>query len=166
MIEGHKAEVNSVAFNLHDVNILASGSSDKTAGLWDVRVMDKRLHSFEYHQDQVFNVAWAPHCSNILATSSADRRLCLWNLNAIGQEQEADDAEDGPPEMLFLHAGHTDKIVDIAWNANDPWVIASVADDNVLQVWQPAAAVFEGHDDGDDDEDEDGDDEVDDADLE
>jgi WD40 repeat protein len=205
VIEGHKAEVNSVAFNFHDVNILASGSSDKTAGLWDVRAMNKKLHSFEFHQDQVFNVGWAPHTSNILATSryvsvstcrhvfalkkkevhiasfdhftqfsfhclvlffaprSADRRLCLWNLNAIGQEQDAEDAEDGPPELLFLHAGHTDKIVDFSWNGNDEWVIASVADDNVLQVWQPAAAVCE---DDDDEEEEDGEGDAEDADLE
>ncbi len=61
--------MNSIAFNPHDVNILASASSDKTAGLWDVRALDKKLHSFEYHEDQVFNVAWAPFASNILATS-------------------------------------------------------------------------------------------------
>jgi hypothetical protein len=27
-----------------------------------------------------------------------------------------------------------DKVADISWNGHDPWVIASVADDNVLQV--------------------------------
>jgi hypothetical protein len=27
-----------------------------------------------------------------------------------GEEQTAEDAEDGPPELLFIHGGHTAKI--------------------------------------------------------
>ena len=46
------------------------------------------------------------------------------------------DAEDGPPELLFVHGGHTAKISDFSWNANDQLVIASVSEDNILQVWQ------------------------------
>jgi hypothetical protein len=30
------------------------------------------------------------------------------------------------------------QIADFSWNSNDQWVIASVADDNVLQIWQMA----------------------------
>lgn len=48
--------------------------------------------------------------------------------------QSPEDAEDGPPELLFIHGGHTSKISDLAWNGNDDWVCASVAEDNILQV--------------------------------
>ena len=48
--------------------------------------------------------------------------------------QSPEDAEDGPPELLFIHGGHTAKISDFAWNAKDDWVVASVAEDNILQV--------------------------------
>ncbi len=48
--------------------------------------------------------------------------------------QTPEDAEDGPPELLFIHGGHTSKISDLAWNPNDDWVVASVAEDNILQV--------------------------------
>ena len=48
--------------------------------------------------------------------------------------QSADDAEDGPPELLFIHGGHTAKISDFSWNPNDPWVICSVSEDNIMQV--------------------------------
>jgi hypothetical protein len=48
--------------------------------------------------------------------------------------QTPEDAEDGPPELLFIHGGHTGKISDFNWNHNDDWVIASVAEDNILQV--------------------------------
>ena len=50
--------------------------------------------------------------------------------------QTPDDAEDGPPELLFIHGGHTSKVSDFAWNINasQDWVISSVAEDNILQV--------------------------------
>jgi hypothetical protein len=57
--------------------------------------------------------------------------LCLSGL------QTPEDAEDGPPELLFIHGGHTSKISDFSWNSNDDWVVASVAEDNILQVRAP-----------------------------
>eukprot|EP00955_Chlamydomonas_euryale_P034052 349682-Chlamydomonas_euryale.AAC.5 len=58
----------------------------------------------------------------------------VWDLSRIGDEQSADEAEDGPPELLFIHGGHTSKVSDFAWSPNDDWVVASVAEDNILQV--------------------------------
>ncbi len=34
----------------------------------------------------------------------------------------------------FIHGGHTSKISDFTWNPNEPWVVASVSEDNILQV--------------------------------
>ena len=59
-----------------------------------------------------------------------------------GDEQSPEDAEDGPPELLFIHGGHTSKISDFAWNVNDDWVVASVAEDNILQIWQMAENIY------------------------
>jgi hypothetical protein len=53
--------------------------------------------------------------------------------------QTPEDAEDGPPELLFIHGGHTAKISDFAWNDKDEWVVASVAEDNILQVGEETA---------------------------
>lgn len=96
---------------------------------------------------------WSPHNETILASSGTDRRLHVWDLSKIGEEQSAEvsndrdneieaaivnwvyqDAEDGPPELLFIHGGHTAKISDFSWNPNDPWVICSVSEDNIMQV--------------------------------
>jgi hypothetical protein len=35
-----------------------------------------------------------------------------------------------------MHAGHKSKVSDISWNLNDKLVMASVEDDNIVQVWQ------------------------------
>jgi len=64
----------------------------------------------------------------------------------VGDEQTAEEAEDGQPELLFSHGGHTDKISDLGWSSNDPWVISSVAEDNILQVWR-VAEMFSNEDD-------------------
>ena len=44
----------------------------------------------------------------------------------------------GPPELLFIHGGHTSKISDFSWNPTEAWVICSVSEDNIMQVGQEA----------------------------
>lgn len=70
----------------------------------------------------------------------------LYEQQQIGDEQSPEDAEDGPPELLFIHGGHTSKISDFSWNPNDAWVVASVAEDNVLQIWQMAENIYNEED--------------------
>ncbi|WKX88771.1 hypothetical protein Q1695_008416 [Nippostrongylus brasiliensis] len=87
---------------------------------------------------QGYKKKWVPHNETILAGSGTDRRLHVWDLSKIGEEQNPEDAEDGPPELLFIHGGHTAKISDFSWNPNEPWVVCSVSEDNIMQVWQMA----------------------------
>lgn len=70
----------------------------------------------------------------------------------IGKTLPPEQAEEGPAELIFVHAGHTAKVNDISWNPNvhtqeygdlqNEWMLASVGDDNVLQIWQPAEAIY------------------------
>ncbi|KAG2298197.1 hypothetical protein Bca52824_034669 [Brassica carinata] len=79
----------------------------------------------------------------------------VWDLNRVGEEElETElDAEDRPPELLFSHGGHNAKISDFAWNEKEPWVIASVAKYNSLQVWQMAENIYRDVDEAEKDED-------------
>jgi len=142
VIEAHSAEVNCLSFNPYSEYILATGSADKTVALWDLRNTKMKLHSFESHKDEIFQVQWSPHNETILASSGTDRRLNVWDLSKIGEEQSSDDIEDGPPELLFIHGGHTAKISDFSWNPNEAWVICSVSEDNIMQVWQMAENIY------------------------
>ena len=85
-------------------------------------------------------------------------------------EQTPEDAEDGPPELLFLHGGHTSKVSDFSWNRNDEWSLVSCSEDNVLQVWNMAEDIYMDDtmsvDEEDGDGDEKGDDELGDDELE
>lgn len=45
------------------------------------------------------------------------------------------------PDRLFMHGGHINHIADFSWNVNDPWVVCSAAEDNMIQVWKVANAI-------------------------
>lgn len=97
--EAHADAVNCVAFHPEFEMTMATGSADKSIGLWDLRNFDKKLHSLQNHKDQVMSLQWHPQDSAILASSSYDRRICMWDLSKIGDEQTPDEMEDGPPEL-------------------------------------------------------------------
>lgn len=140
--DAHRGDINSISFNPVNEFLAATGSADKTVKLWDMRNLKAPMQTFEGHTDQVYSVSWAPHNESVLASCSADRRVGIWDLSRIGMEQSPEDAEDGPPELLFLHGGHTSKVSDFSWNANEEWTIASVSEDNVLQVWNMAEEIY------------------------
>lgn len=70
-------------------------------------------------------------------------------------EQTPEDAEDGPPELLFMHGGHTSKVNDFSWNPNYEWCLGGVSEDNVMQIWSPAEDIYAEEGD-DEDENDDG----------
>ncbi|KAF8408773.1 hypothetical protein HHK36_004842 [Tetracentron sinense] len=154
--------VNCLAFNPFNEWVVATGSTDKTVKLFDLRKISTALHTFDCHKEEVFQVAWNPKNETILASCCLGRRLMVWDLSRnnlahmtyfwgffhrIDEEQTPDDAEDGPPELLFIHGGHTSKISDFSWNPCEDWVIASVAEDNILQIWQMAENIYHDEDD-------------------
>jgi len=140
--KAHDGYVNGLAFNPVNEFMLATGSADKTVALWDMRNLKTKMQTLSGHTDQVLNVEWAPFNESILASCSQDRRVNIWDLSRIGMEQSPQDAEDGPPELLFIHGGHTGKVCDFSWNGNDEWTVASVSEDNVLQVWNMAEEIY------------------------
>ncbi len=149
-VDAHNGEVNCVSFNPFSEFVLATGSADSTVALWDMRNLGLKVHSFENHSDEIIQVEWSPFNQAVFASGSSDRRINVWNLSKIGEEQDPEDAEDGPPELLFIHGGHTNKVSDFSWNPNEQWVVASVADDNIMQVWSMAEHIYEDDDMGDD----------------
>ncbi|KAF8083786.1 hypothetical protein N665_0751s0004 [Sinapis alba] len=146
-VVAHSMEVNCLAFNPLNEWIVATGSTDKTVKLFDLRKLNNALHTFDRHKDEVFQVGWSPKNETILASCCLARRLLVWDLSRINEEQTEEDAEDGPPELLFVHGGHTTKISDFSWNPCEDWLISSVAEDNVLQIWQMAEGIYHDEDD-------------------
>lgn len=146
-VQAHAQEVNSVEFNPFYEYVLATASSDKSLRVWDLRQMATPLHQLDGHTDDVLQVQWSPHDQTVLASAGADRRIHVWDLARVGDELSEEDAADGPPELLFIHGGHTSKISDFSWSPSAPWVVGSTAEDNIVQVWQMAQGIYAGAND-------------------
>ncbi|KAK7750232.1 Histone acetyltransferase type B subunit 2 [Diatrype stigma] len=146
--DGHSDAINALAFNPSTEVLVATASADNTIGIWDLRNVKEKVHTLEGHQDAVTSISWHPREAGILGSASYDRRIIFWDLSRVGEEQQPDDQEDGPPELLFMHGGHTNHLADFSWNLNDPWLVASAAEDNMLQIWKVAESIV-GKDESD-----------------
>ena len=97
--KAHTDAVNCIAFHNKWDSMFATGSADKTIGMWDLRNTKSKVHVLEGHRDSVVAIEWSPSEPTILASASYDRRLICWDLSRIGLEMTAEELEDGPPEL-------------------------------------------------------------------
>ncbi|KAJ8499151.1 hypothetical protein OPV22_009703 [Ensete ventricosum] len=145
LVTAHEDEVNSLSFNPFNESfpeIIVYSNCVQAVG-----------HRGAANRGAVLQVEWSPRHETVFGSSAADKRLMIWDLCRIGDEQTVEDADDGPPELLFVHGGHTAKISEFSWNPEIPWVIASAAEDNILQVWQMAESIYRDYYDTQDDND-------------
>jgi WD40 repeat protein len=98
----HRDAINALAFNPAAETVLATGSADKTIGLWDLRNLNTKLHTLENHTDSVTSISWHPFEEAVLASASYDRKIMFWDLSRAGEEQSPEDAQDGPPELYVI----------------------------------------------------------------
>jgi len=136
----HAGDVNTIAFNpLHEF-LLSTGSADTLVNLWDLRNTSRAVHVLKGHDQEVFQVLWAPFNSSVLATCGADRRVRIWDVSRIGLKDARDEVTtqkgEDPPELLFIHGGHTSTVSELSWSCKDSWMVASVSEDNMLQIWK------------------------------
>ncbi|CAJ0638088.1 14076_t:CDS:2 [Entrophospora sp. SA101] len=129
-VQAHEKELTTLAFNPINEVVLVTGSADKNLNLWDIRNLKIKLYTLKNHESNIVDVKWSPHDENILASASADKKVNLWNINKIGAEQTSEKVEDGPPELLFMHGGHIDKISELSWNPLVPLMIAMLEEDS------------------------------------
>lgn len=96
---GHSDAINALSFNPSTEVLVATASADHTIGIWDLRNVKEKIHTLEGHKDAVTSLAWHPHEAGILGSASYDRRIIFWDLSRVGEEQQPEDQDDGPPEL-------------------------------------------------------------------
>jgi WD40 repeat protein/serine/threonine protein kinase len=122
VLTGHHDLVTSVAFS-PDGALLASGSKDRTAILWDV-ARKQPLATFDEHQAQVNSVRFSPDGS-LVATGSRDGTIKLWSTR--GQSHASQ-------ETLLGHGGW---VRSVAFSP-DGRLLASASSDRTVRLWDLA----------------------------
>lgn len=160
--------VNSISFNPASENLFVTGGTDARVILWDLRFLSSPLHYMHGHADNINSVEWSPHEPTILASASSDRRVCIWDVSRVkdsnfdhthreshhpmnssnnnSRSSTRENEIDPPPELLWVHGGHTESVSDISWNPALPWVLASVSNDNHIHIFKPSKNLVAGED--------------------
>ena len=116
-LQGHSSFVKSVAFSPNG-SMVVTGSSDKTAKLWDSQT-GRCLRTLQGHTATVVLVAFSPDGS-MVATGSNDQTVKVWN------------AQTG--KLLHMLQGHTQGVFSVAFSP-DGRLIVTGSLDKTVKVW-------------------------------
>ncbi|KAI0010759.1 hypothetical protein F4779DRAFT_616195 [Xylariaceae sp. FL0662B] len=126
---GHADNINGLAFS-PDSKLLASGSDDRTARIWEVDT-GKMLTVLAYHDRHVNTVCFSPD-GNRLATGSVDYSIGIWKQLPSGQWGGGGEERKRPDQIL---RGHKSSIYSVSFNPHGGSLLASVANGHDLRVW-------------------------------
>lgn len=142
--------------------IIATGGADAAVRLWDIRRSDRHLHELIWGECEntggVNHLVWSPSEQGVLASGHHKGPVLVWDLSAAGIPQSSSEAKDGPPELCFVHGGHSGLgLSSLAWSASSPWTLASASRSppsedtilgtlNELHIWMPAKCLLPQHD--------------------
>ena len=122
---GHGGNVLAARFSPKTGSLLATGSGDNTARIWDTDTGTPR-HKLVGHTNHVLVVSWSPDGER-LATGSKDHTVRLW------------DPKTGNPAAAPFR-GHAQFISSLAWEPYHLWRdgttrLASASKDSTVRIW-------------------------------
>ncbi|UKJ87689.2 chromatin assembly factor 1 protein [Theileria orientalis] len=133
---------NSVSTTTLNPNVFASGSTKGAIHLWDQRILSDPLHAITVHKEPIVRLHFNQLNKSLISSGSEDLTICILDLDSPGKDvkggeiEEDEEEDDAPPELIFTHTGHQDKVYDFVWSKYTDNLIASVGEDYSLQLWQ------------------------------
>lgn len=124
-IPGHGQAILCAQFSPASSSMLATGSGDNTARIWDCETGTPK-HTLKGHTGWVLGVSWSPDGSR-LATCSMDGSVRIW------------DPKTGK-QMGDPFKGHSKPVLQLAWEPYHLWRdgtprLASASKDGTVRIW-------------------------------
>jgi WD40 repeat protein/transcriptional regulator with XRE-family HTH domain len=130
--KGHTADLWNVDFS-PDGKVLATGSDDKTARIWDVAT-GETIRVFSGHTGEVYGVVFSPD-GKYLLTGSSDTTVRLWDV-ATG-------------ETVQIFSGHTGDVDAGDFSPNGKTIVTAGSSDLTARIWDVASGqtlhILTGH---------------------
>jgi TRAP-type C4-dicarboxylate transport system substrate-binding protein/sugar lactone lactonase YvrE len=130
--KGHTRRLWGVAFSPDD-KYLATGSSDKTARLWDLAT-GETIRIFSGHTGELGEVVFSPD-GKYLLTGSTDKTARLWEV-ASG-------------ETAQIFSGHTGSVDSVAFSPDGKYIVTAGGGDKTARIWDVASGktlhILTGH---------------------
>jgi ribosome assembly protein RRB1 len=129
-------DVNAVAWSNLVTNLLATGCDDGTWSVWDLRKFDKDpLARFTSHTTPITSMEWHPTDESMLVVSDEVGSF-IYDLSVEEEEgaqakkddANADDKNDLPPQLLFVHSG-SPQTKEVHWHPQISSLLMSTAYD-------------------------------------
>lgn len=145
-VQASTTDVNVISWSNKINHLLASGHDDGSWGVWDLRTFgakDKQptpVAHYDFHKSAITSISFNPLDESIVAVSSEDNTVTLWDLAVEAddeeisqQRKEAQELQDIPPQLLFVHWQRDVK--DVRWHSQIPGCLVSTGGDG-LNVWK------------------------------